>query len=64
MYLGTVTVGCHVILVSGWLVDVDILELSAFPWPGVGICHTSRRLGRCMGKEFNQKVTLGLAERR
>ena len=33
------TVACHVIPVSGRLVDVDILELSKFQWPGVGICH-------------------------
>ena len=30
-----------VISASGCLFEVDILELSRFPWPGVGICRTS-----------------------
>ena len=34
-----------VILASGRLVQVDILKLSEFPWPGVGTCHTSIGLG-------------------
>ena len=29
---------------SGNLVEVDILELSESPWPGVVICHTSMGL--------------------
>ena len=48
---------------SGSLVEVDILELSESPWPGVGIFHTSTGLGWRMAKEFDLKLTLGMAER-
>ena len=33
---------------SGSLVEVDILDVSKFPCPGVGICHTSIVLGLMM----------------
>ena len=45
------------------IVDMDILELSRFPWPGVAICCTSVGLGRRMVKEFDLKLILGMAER-
>ena len=63
-YQHAVTVACHVIPVSGRLVDVDILELSESPWPGIGIFCTSMGLGRHMVKELDLKQTLGMAERR
>ena len=40
---------------SGNLVEVDILELSESPWPGVGIFHTGMGLGRQMVKELDLK---------
>ena len=43
---------------------MDILELSWFPWPGVGICDLSIGLGLLMAKELALKLTLGMAERR
>ena len=46
---------------SGNLVEVDILELSEFPWPGVGIFHTSMGLGQRMVKEIDLKMTQGMA---
>ena len=49
---------------SGGLVEVDILELSRFPCPGVGLCHTSIGLGRRRVKDLKLKLTLGMAERR
>ena len=52
------------IQVSGRLVAVDILELSQFPCPGVGISHSSMRLGLITAKELNLKLTLGMAETR
>ena len=59
-----VTVACHVIPVSGRLVDGDILELSESSCSGVGICCTSMGLGQQMVKELDLKLTLGLTERR
>ena len=47
---------------SGSLVDVDIPELSESPWPGIAILCTS--MGGQILKEFDLKLTLGMAERR
>ena len=58
-----VTVACHVIPVSGRLVDGDNLELSESPCSGVDICCTSMGLGRQMVKRLDLKPTLGLTER-
>ena len=52
---------CRVIPEFGWLVDGDILELSEFPRPGVGFCHTRMGLGRRMKKELDLKLTLSMA---
>ena len=49
---------------SGSLVDVDIPKLSESPWPGIYIFCTSMGLGRWIVKEFDLKLTLGMAERR
>ena len=46
---------------SGNLVEVDILELSEFPWPGVGIFHASMGLGQRMVKELDVKLTQGIS---
>ena len=61
----SVTVTCHAIPASGRLVDVDILELSEFPRPGVGICHTSMGPGWLVyGEGIRPETdTLGMAER-
>ena len=48
---------------SDRLVEVDVLELSESPWPGVGICHTNMALGRQIVKELDMKLTLGLTRR-
>ena len=50
---------CHLIPKCGRLVDVDILELSEFPWPGVGTCHTSMGLGLWMVKNLWAKPDNG-----
>ena len=49
---------------SGSLVEVDLLQLSWFPCPGVDICYTSIGLGLMMVKELDLKLALGMAERR
>ena len=49
---------------SGSLVEVDILELSESPWPGIGIFHTIMGLEQQMVEELDLKLTLGKAERR
>ena len=49
-----------VILVSGSLVQVDILELSRFPCPGDAFMG----LGLMMVKELYLKLTLGMAEKK
>ena len=41
---------------------VDILELSEFLSPDVGICQTNTRMG--MLKEIDLKMTLGMVEKR
>ena len=48
----------------GMLVEVDILELSESPWPGIDIFCTSMGPGRRIVKESNLELTLGMAERR
>ena len=48
---------------SGKLFEVDSLELSEPPWPGVAIFHTSMGLGWRMVKELDMKLKLGMAER-
>ena len=53
-----------VIQASGRLVDVDILELSEFPRPGVGAYNTSMGLGQRMVRELELGLTLGGIERR
>ena len=47
---------------SGSLVDVAISELSESPWSGIDIFCTSMGLGRRIVKEFDLKLTLGMAE--
>ena len=47
--------------VSDKLVEVDILELSVFTWPGVGIFHASMGLGD--GDSDGIKRILGMAKR-
>ena len=49
---------------SGSLAEADILELLRFPCPGVGIGRTSFGMGLMMVKEFDLKLTLGIAEMR
>ena len=61
--LGVRSVPGLVMLVYDSLVEVDIMELSESPWPCVGIFHTSMGLGRRMVKEFDLKLTPGMAER-
>ena len=46
------SVACLLLQASGSLFEVNILELSEFPRPGVGILHTSKGLGRGMVKEL------------
>ena len=53
-----------VMQVSGSLVEVDILELSRFPCPGVGICHTSIGLGIMIVDKKDLELTLEMTERR
>ena len=53
-----------VLQVPGRLFEVDILELSESPRPGVGTFHTSKGLGRRMVKELDLKLALGIAEGR
>ena len=57
------TVACHVILASGRLVDVDILELSESPCSGADIFCASMGLGWQMVKELDLKLTMGVTER-
>ena len=47
--------------VSGSLVEVDILELSRFPCPGIVICHTRIRLGLMMVKKNRPEADTGNA---
>ena len=55
---------CHVIPVSGRLVDVDIPELSESPRPGFDIFCTSMGLERQMVNGIRPETDLGLTERR
>ena len=48
---------------SGSLVNVDIPKQSESPWPGIDIFSTSMGLRRQIVKEFDLKLTLGMAER-
>ena len=41
---------------------MNILELSEFVCPGVGICHTSMEPGLRMVNALDLKLTLGMAE--
>ena len=53
-----------VIQVYESLVEVDILELSMFPYHGVGICHTSTGLWMMMVKELDRNLSLGMVKMR
>ena len=43
---------------------MNILKLSGFPCPGIGLCHSNIGRGLMMVKELDLKLTLGMAERR
>ena len=63
VFLETSSMAGLVMQAYGILVEVDILELSESPWPGVGIFHTSMGLGHQMVKELDLKLTLKMTER-
>ena len=57
--LEVISVAGFLLQTSGSLFEVDILELSESPRPGVGIFYTSKGLGRRMVKELGPETDTG-----